>query len=390
MKKSNLKILVPVLLSFYIMGFVDLVGVGTAYIQKDFNLSATVAQLLPSMVFIWFALVSIPTGIFQDRKGRKLTVNIGMGVTGLGLIIPFISYSYLTTILGFMILGIGNTILQVSANPLLIDISRKGEKAANLSLSQFVKAIASMLGPIITAALALYFDNWKLIFPIYALLSVLSVLWLSSIKIEETVSEKPPASFSSILKLFRHKFVVVVVISIFLIVGFDVGINSNITNFLSTRFMISIESASIGISIYFASLMVGRFAGSILLRKINPVAFMSVSVFITLVGLAGILSDTLVLSRISIFIAGLGFSNVFPIMFALALEKMPDYANEFSSLIILAVSGGALIPPIMGFISDTMGVTASIFVLVFCVFFVAIATVYIANSLKKAKLQENE
>ena len=391
MKKSNLKILVPVLLSFYIMGFVDLVGVGTAYIQKDFNLSATVAQLLPSMVFIWFALVSIPTGIFQDRKGRKLTVNIGMGVTGLGLIIPFISYSYLTAILGFMILGIGNTILQVSANPLLIDISRKGEKAANLSLSQFVKAIASMLGPIITAALALYFDNWKLIFPIYALLSVLSVLWLSSIKIEETVSEKPPASFSSILKLFRHKFVVVVVISIFLIVGFDVGINSNITNFLSTRFMISIESASIGISIYFASLMVGRFAGSILLRKINPVAFMSVSVFITLVGLAGvILSDTLVLSRISIFIAGLGFSNVFPIMFALALEKMPDYANEFSSLIILAVSGGALIPPIMGFISDTMGVTASIFVLVFCVLFVAIATVYIANSLKKAKLQENE
>ena len=122
-KQVSFKYLLPVLMSFYIMGFVDLVGVATGYIKKDFNLSDTVAQLLPSMVFIWFALLAIPTGIFQDRKGKRFTVNTGMVITGIGMLVPFVHYSYLTAVVGFMILGIGNTILQVSANPLLIDIS---------------------------------------------------------------------------------------------------------------------------------------------------------------------------------------------------------------------------------------------------------------------------
>ena len=150
----SLKQIVPVFLSFYIMGFVDLVGVATGFIKQDFNLSDSVAQLLPSMVFIWFALVSIPPGIFPDRKGKRKTVTLSMIVTSVGLLIPLIEYSYTTVVISFIILGIGNTILQVSANPLLIDISSKESKAANLSLSQFIKAIASMLGPIITAAVA--------------------------------------------------------------------------------------------------------------------------------------------------------------------------------------------------------------------------------------------
>ncbi len=168
-------------MSFYIMGFVDLVGVATGFVKKDFGLSDSMAQLLPGMVFIWFALISIPTGIFQDRKGKKFTANLGMSVTAIGMLIPFIHYTYLTAILGFMVIGIGNTILQVSANPLLLDISAKGNKAANLSLSQFIKAIASMLGPAIAAGLASFAGNWRLIFPVYAGLSFIVVLWLYKI-----------------------------------------------------------------------------------------------------------------------------------------------------------------------------------------------------------------
>src|SRR6056297_81805 len=179
-KQTSLKILLPVFISFYVMGFVDLVGVATAYVRDDFQLSDTVAQLLPTMVFLWFALISIPTGIFQDRNGKKITVIIGMSITALGVILPFIYYSYLSALIGFMVLGIGNTILQVSANPLLLDVSSKKNEAANLSLSQFVKAIASMLGPIIVAALAKYTGNWKLVFPIYAAISILSSIWLFS------------------------------------------------------------------------------------------------------------------------------------------------------------------------------------------------------------------
>jgi FHS family L-fucose permease-like MFS transporter len=380
-KRVSPGVMIPVFATFYVMGFVDLVGMATGYVKDDFQLSDSLAQLLPSMVFLWFALLSIPTGIFQDRRGKKLTANLGMMLTALGLLVPFIHYSYLTAIIGFMILGIGNTILQVSANPLLLDISSDDAKAANLSLSQFIKASAAMLSPIITAALVKFTGNWKLIFPIYAGISVLTVIWLYSIKVEESKPEKKPATFSSVLALFRIPFVVIMVLSTFLMVGFDVGINSNIANFLRTRFSISLESASFGISLYFASLMVGRFAGAVLLRKINPDRFLIWSAVITLLGLAGIIiSENLAVTRVMIVIAGLGFSNTFPVVFAKIVARMPEYANELSSLIILSVIGGAVIPPIMGVLSDNVGVIASMFVLVFCMIYVLFASIYAMRS----------
>jgi MFS transporter, FHS family, L-fucose permease len=376
-KRISPGIMIPVFATFYVMGFVDLVGMATGYVKEDFQLSDSMAQLLPSMVFLWFALLSIPTGIFQDRRGKKLTANIGMLLTAIGLMVPFIHYSYMTAIIGFMIIGIGNSILQVSANPLLLDISSGDSKAANMSLSQFIKATAAMLGPIITATLVKFTGNWRLIFPIYAGIAVLTVFWLYTRKIEESKPEKKPATFKSTLSLFKKPFVVVMVLSTFLMVGFDVGINSNIANFLRTKFSISLESASFGISFYFASLMVGRLVGAIVLRKINPDRFLIWSVVLSLVGLAGmILSGNLALTRIMIIVAGLGFSNTFPIVFAKIVERMPEYANELSSLIILSVIGGAVIPPIMGVVSDNMGVTASMFVLVFCMVYVLFASLY--------------
>jgi len=382
MKKSTTpKIFLPVIFSFFVMGFVDLVGVSTGYVKNDFNLSDKVAQLIPFMVFIWFALLSIPTGIFQDRKGKKLTVNIGMILTAIGLIIPFVYYTLPTALLGFALLGIGNTILQVSANPLLIDISSKDTKAANLSLSQLVKAIASMLGPMITAGLALYLDNWKLVFPIFAAISFLSALWLNSIKIEESKPEKAPATFKSSFSLFKNPYIRITILAIFFMVGFDVAMNTNIATFLTSKFSISLELASMGIVIYFASLMTGRFIGAILLRKINIKMFMVTSTLIAIVGLVGIIiSDDLLVTQILIFIAGLGFSNVFPIMFALIVEKKPDHANELSGLIILAVSGGAILPLVVGFFNDIFGVIATIFVLIFCMLYIAYASYYVIKT----------
>jgi len=378
--KSNrsLRYMLPIFMSFYVMGFVDLVGVATGYVKRDFGLSDSVAQLLPSIVFIWFALFSIPTGIFQDRKGKKFTVILAMMITGLGMIPPLIYYSYFTAVIGFMIIGIGNTILQVSANPLLLDYSSDETKAANLSLSQFIKAIASMLGPVIVAGLAKYTGNWRLVFPLYAVISFLSAFWLYSIKIEESRPEKEPASLKTVVQILKNPFVLIMVLSIFFQVGFDVSMNSNIANYLKTRYSISLETASLGISIYFASLMAGRLLGSILLRKVNTKIFLITSTLVTLAGLLGILaSPTLRFTWILIFITGLGFSNIFPLVFALTVERKPAYANEISGLVILAVSGGAVIPPIAGILTEKYGVTSSIYVLIFCTLYTLFATYYL-------------
>jgi len=372
------------MIAFYIMGFVDLVGVATGYVQQDFALSDTVAQLLPSMVFIWFALLSIPTGIFQDRKGKKLTVSISIFITGIGLIIPFISYSYLTVVIGFCLLGMGNTILQVSANPLLIDLSSKKTQSANLSFSQFIKASAALLSPIFIAILVRYFGDWKLIFPIYAAVSFVIAFWLLSINVEEKKSTKPPATFGSVLTLFKEKIIIVLVLGIFLIVGFDVGMNSNIAIFLFSRFDLTLETASFGISVYFGSLMAGRFSGGILLRYISERNFFIGSLALTFAGLAGIIvSPVLAVTWAMIFLAGFGFSNIFPLLFSISIDRMPDHANEVSGLIILAVSGGAVIPPLMGFVNQHFGEAAPIWVLVGCMVYVSYAAMYILG--KKPK-----
>lgn len=386
-KSASFKKFAPVMISFYIMGFVDLVGVATGYVQKDFELSDSVAQLLPSMVFIWFALISLPTGIFQDRKGKKLTVSIGIFVTGVGLLIPFIMYTYPAIVLGFSLLGIGNTILQVSANPLLIDISTKSTQSANLSFSQFVKASAALLSPIFIAILVRVFGDWKLIFPIYAVVSILIAVWLLSIKIEEKTSSKPPATFGSVITLLKEKVVIVLIVGIFLIVGFDVGMNSNIAIFLKSRFALDLETAGFGISVYFASLMTGRFLGAVLLRYITERNFIIGSLVLTFAGLAGIIFiPSLEAAWVMIFIAGLGFSNIFPLLFSIAIHRMPDYANEVSGLIILAVSGGAVIPPLMGYVNQSFGTTAPILVLVACMLYVSYATLFILGQ----KPQESE
>lgn len=381
--KTSIKSFMPVLFSFYIMGFVDIVGVATGYVKQDFQLTDSVAQLLPSMVFIWFALVSIPTGIFQDRNGKKITVILGMLLTGVGLLVPFAFYSYTTVIIGFVLLGIGNTILQVSANPLLIDVSSESTKVANLSLSQFIKAIASMFGPIITAGLAAYFGNWKLIFPLYAVLSVISSIWLYSVKVTESKPEKESASISTIFNLLKNRFVLIMIMSIFAMVGFDVAMNTNIASYLQARFGVSLEVASLGISIYFAALMIGRLAGAVLLRKLDAKLFLTISTTLTLVGLAGlILLNDLFLVQVMIFITGLGFANIFPIIFGITVESRPEYANEISGLIIFFVSGGAVIPPIMGLISQHYGVELSMGVLVLCILYVGFAAVYAMKSKK--------
>lgn len=380
-EKNSVKIFLPVIFSFFVMGFVDLVGVSTGYLKQDFNLSDRMAQFIPFMVFIWFALLSIPTGIFQDRKGKKTTVNIGLLLSGVGLLIPFLYYSLPTALIGFALLGIGNTILQVSANPLLIDISSKDSKAANLSLSQLIKAVASLIGPMVTVSLALYFGNWKLVLPLFALVSLISFLWLRTVDIPESKPDKEPATFKSSFALLKNPFIAITILAIFFMVGFDVSINTNIANFLNVKFDIGLEAASMGIAIYFFSLMIGRFIGAILLRKVDIRMFMIVSTLLTLIGLIGMLvSNDLMITRVMIFVAGIGFSNVFPIMFAIIVERKPEYANELSGLVILAVSGGAIIPPVIGLLSDIIGISAVIYVLVFCVLYITFASYYVIKS----------
>ncbi|MFA5329139.1 MAG: MFS transporter [Prolixibacteraceae bacterium] len=373
--------ILPVFLSFIVMGFVDIIGVATSYVKKDFQLTDFIAQFLPMMVLLWFFVLSVPVGVLQDKYGKRNMLNIGMVLQAIGLGLPFIHYSFPMMFASFILLGIGNTVIQVSANPLLQDVTPSDKLASFMSTSQFVKAIISFMGPIIATFMASHFGNWKLVFAVYGITSLLAAFWLSMTPIQESKPDRKPASFSSCFSLLKNRFVALMALSIFLIVGAEVSINTNISSILISKFGISLETAAIGISFFFAGETISRFLGAIILNVIKPRLFLFLIVVLALLGVLGVfLASTNAVAFASVFIIGLGAGNMFPIIFSLALEKMPERANEISGLLIMAVSGGAVIPLVMGLVSTLAGPIASISVVGLCMLYILWVSFYVRKN----------
>lgn len=374
----SLKFVTPVLMSFFVMSFCDLVGIGVDRVKIDFALSNTLASLIPSAVFLWFFVLSVPVGILQDRIGKRNVLNIGMIITALGLFLPYFFYSFEMALLGFAMLGIGNTIVQVSANPLLVDVVPDNRRSSFLSFSQFVKSIGSMIAAPLAGWFALLFGDWKLLFLVFGLVSLLTVIWLYFTNIEETQNTGERATFVSSFKLLGNGYISMMVLGIFLVVGIDVGINAFSGQFLLAKFGSAQTLAESGRSVYFFGKMLGTFGGAILLSKLPARKFF---VWSSAIGLCSIVAlvfapaDTVAIALI--FIIGLGIANIFPIIFSLTVEKYPLRTNEISGLMIMAVCGGAVLPLLMGWISDLSGnVTTAMMVLVAAILYLLVVSLF--------------
>lgn len=379
--KLNPGKVIPVLFSFVVMGFVDIIGVATGYVKQDFQLTDFIAQFLPMMVLLWFFILSVPAGVLQDKFGKRNMLNVGMVIQAVGLGLPFVHYSFPMMFASFILLGIGNTVIQVSANPLLQDVTPSDKLASFMSTSQFVKAIISFSGPLIATFMASFFGNWKLVFAVYGITSLLAAFWLSVTPIQESKPERKPASFSSCFGLLKNRFVALMALSIFLIVGAEVSINTNIVSVLIAKYGLTLETAAIGISFFFAGETISRFLGAIILNVIKPRLFLFLTTLLSLLGVVGIfLAPTNAVAFAAILIVGLGAGNMFPIIFSLALEKMPERANEISGLLIMAVSGGAVIPLVMGFVSTTFGPIVSVSVVGACLLYVLWVSLYVQKN----------
>lgn len=366
-KKINMTFILPVLMAFFVMSFCDLVGIGVDRIKLEFGLSNTMAQLIPSAVFIWFFVLGVPMGVLQDRLGKRNVLNLGMIITAIGLLLPYFFFYKTMVFIGFALLGIGNTIVQVSANPLLVDVVPSDKKSSFLSFSQFIKAIGSMVAPFVAAWFAGSYGDWKLMFLAFGIVSLFAVLWLGLTKVEETRNEGKRATIGSSLGLLGNGYIAMMVLGIFLVVGIDVGINSVSGQFLMAKFDTAREWAEKGRSVYFFGKMLGTFLGAVMLAMLSSRKFLA---WTSVLGLASLLALLIVPSdmgaMVVIFIVGLGVANIFPLIFSLTVDRYPQRTNEISGLMIMAICGGAAIPPLVGLLTDTLGLMAGMMVLVVC------------------------
>lgn len=354
--KSSRAIL-PVMSGFFIMGFVDIVGVATNYVKADFTgMDDKVAGLISLSCFLWFLILSIPTGMLMNRIGRKKTVILSFIVTALAMVIPLIKYSFPAVLVAFTMLGIGNTILQVAQNPLVSSVVSKERLTGTLTLGQFVKAISSFLGPILTAAFAGGILGWKMIFPVYAVVTLLTMGWLALSPIEEQLVERSEITFARTFSLLKDKYIVLFFIGILVLVGVDVGMGVTFPKLLQERCSLPLEKAGMGNSVYFLARTIGAFLGGIILLRYSAPKFFTGSVILALASLLGLIfarNLTLILVLVALF--GLGYSNLFSIVFSTSMLRVPEKTNEVSALLIVGVCGGGVITPLLGIITDTFG-----------------------------------
>jgi fucose permease len=367
--KTMLSMMIPVMLSFFTMGFVDLVGIVTNYVKSDFALADTAANAFSVMVFLWFLVFSIPTGMLMNRIGRKKTTLLSILVTIAGLCTPSLAYSQASMFVAFSLLGIGNTLMQVSLNPLLTNIVQASRLPSYLTLGQFVKAIASFIAPIIAAQAVIHFGDWKLLFPLFALVALIALLYLYFTDIKEQPLQGAPSTFKECLGLLRNPFTLCLFLGILVHVGIDVGMNMTAPKLLIEKTGLTLAKAGYATSLYFFFRTLGCFSGAFLLARIPTQRFLIASVLAILAGTVGLFfCHTTTSIYLCVALVGVGNSNVFPIIFSRALQHLPARGNEMSGLMMMGISGGAIFPVLMGLASDCSGTQAgAVAVLTACV-----------------------
>lgn len=384
MANKNIRIL-PIMLCFFAMGFVDLVGIASNYVKADLGLTDSQANIFPSLVFFWFLIFSVPTGMLMNRIGRKRTVLLSLIVTALSLLLPFFGDGYALMLCSFSLLGIGNALMQTSLNPLLSNIITGDRLASSLTFGQFVKAIASFLAPYIamwgaTQAMPTFGLGWRVLFPVYMIVAVIAILWLSSTPIEEEKADRA-SGFADCLRLLGRPFILLCFLGIVCHVGIDVGTNTTAPKLLMERVGMTLDEAGFATSLYFIFRTAGCLLGTFILQHLSARRFLAVSVACMLVAMIGLMvSDAHYIIYICIALIGFGNSNVFPIIFAQALTAVPDKKNEVSGLMIMGLFGGTVFPLLMGVASDAIGQSGAVAVMTVGVIYLIAYTLKLKNN----------
>jgi fucose permease len=372
----------PIFLAFLCMGFGDVVGPLTSQLQTEYNLSNFMAGLVTFMGFIMFGLLSVPMGLYQDRKGKKHVLQLGMFAALAGLVLPILGdFSSYGLLLGsLLLLGTGATLLQVAGNPIMRDVSPEGKYSRNLSFGQFFKAIGSLSGALIPLLAAKYWGlDWKLLFPIYSGIILIATIYLLSTKIDEKKDENSsPASFRSVLSLLKNPYVFFMVLAIFLYVGAEVSMSAKLPNYLEHKFNFDIKSLGLwGTLFFFLALMTGRFLGGVILNWMTPSKFLKITTLISILGILGLyVATTSVMGFVAIFVIGLGFANIFPLVFSITIDAMPERSNEISGLMVTAIIGGAFVPVVFGAIADIFSLMAGFVVCLVCMGYILAISFY--------------
>ena len=352
MKTSSKLTIIPLMFCFFTMGFVDLVGIASNYVKEDLNLNDATANLFPSLVFFWFLIFSVPTGMLMNKIGRKKTVLLSLVVTVVSLLLPIVGESFGIMLASFSLLGIGN--------------------------ASFMAPYIAMWGAI--RAVPSFGMGWKVLFPIYMVIGICASIFLAGTPIDEEKPQGKASGMGECLRLLGQPIVLLSFVGIMCHVGIDVGTNTTAPKLLMERLGWTLNEAAEATSIYFIFRTIGCLTGSFFLRVMKSRTFFIISIVMMALSMVGMfVSESREMLYIAIALVGYGNSNVFSIIFSQALLALPEKKNEVSGLMIMGLFGGTVFPLLMGFASDAFGQIGAVLVM-------AVGVAYLFTYIGKIKM----
>ena len=342
--KVDKRVLWPVLMGFFIMGFCDIVAPISGRIATEFPASQQAAvSFLPTMVFLWFLVLSTPLAALMNRIGRKAMSMIGYAFTIAGLLVPFLAGEGCALgwyFAGFGLLGIGNTALQVAINPLLATIVPGERMTSYLTVGQiFRNTSLLLLAPIVTALVALT-GSWRLLLPIYAGLTVLGGIWLQFTTVAEPERSGHAAGMSDCFRLLRNRAVLLCTLGVACFIAGDVGIG-----FLSVR-LIDNPDSILTTTGFYACRIVGTLVGAWVLVRLSDVKYLSwnmAGALVLCVVLLFVRNEAAIYAAVGLM--GFAMACVFATFYAVATKAVPEQANGVAGLMIMAIAAGAVSGP---------------------------------------------
>ncbi len=353
----SVKVVAPMLFGYFVMGFMDVVGISTSYVQADFagRLPAEMFGFLPSVLFFWFLVLSVPTALLMNRIGRKNTVLLSMFFTFIGMVLPLVAYTFPVMLAAFALLGIGNTILQVSINPLISNVVDDKSMTSVLTVGQLLKSVCALSGPFIALLSAQYLGNWRMVFAIYAIVTLIASAWLLLVRVKREAAIAVP-SVGATFALLRKREILLLFIGMAAFLAMDIGTNTEAPRLLMERLGLdpnlttSVERASHAAMPYFLCRLLGALAGAFILARWSAIRYFRINTLLLLAAVCTLFfaqGEGLILTLYGII--GLACSGLFPVILATAMQYYPERANEISGLMITAICGGTIITPAMSY-----------------------------------------
>ena len=374
---------------FFMWGLItSLNDILVPHFKAIFTLSYVEAMLIQLCFFGAYLVGSLPWGYLVERVGYRRGIVLGLVLGALGCLVfyPAASLSSYPLFLGALfVLALGITLLQVAANPCVANLGSEDTAASRLNLTQAFNSLGTTLGPFLGSLLILpvatppggsatttHYEIHAVRGPYLVLAAVLAAIAIAfsrlTLPLSVTNDARPLDDDGPRDSIWRRRHVVLGTLGIFLYVGAEVSIGSFLVSFMAEPSIAHLPPSEGGryLSLYWGGAMIGRFAGSAALRRVKPGLLLAVHAALAMALLLLAIAAHDQASMWMVLAVGLCNSIMFPTIFTLALARLGKQSGEASGAMCMAIVGGAVVPVLMGFVADRVGLVTAFAVPVAC------------------------